>query len=238
LHVTAALMHKFVQRDNVMSRMASPMMLSLFTLTVAVGVGTLSRTQPSHPSAPTSPNMIDESAAKSKLSALPAPQDIARWKIDYEQSYIRFRGEQAGAEFGGEWLQWQAAMYFDAGRQLASFDVTIDVSQPDTADTDRDTTLLDAEWFAVDEFPLARFQLTEFKQNADELLGNGLLQIKQHLRPLPFMFTVTTDDGQHTLVGTARIDRLAFGLGLGEWEDTTWVGQYVDIEVKVMTEAN
>lgn len=230
LHALAALMHRFFWRDNVLSRMSSPAMLMLFGVTTAAGVfglGQVSTPESSTPIAAPS----DKRALKEKLTA---PASLHQWQIDYSQSHIRFRAEQAGAMFDGEWLQWQAEMYFSEQMNQASFDVRIDVTAPDTADEERDTTLLDEEWFDVEHFPTARFQLDNFATVDDELIGNGLLRIKDHILEIPFKFTVETIGPRHTLRGAAQLDRLAFGLGTKEWADTSWVGQYVDVDVLVI----
>ena len=34
-------------------------------------------------------------------------------------------------------------------------------------------------------------------------------------------------------MSAGRLDRLALGIGTGEWEDTAWIGQFVDVTVHV-----
>ncbi len=48
-------------------------------------------------------------------------------------------------------------------------------------------------------------------------------------------FMVTGDAGNYVLDGTADLDRLVLGLGLGEWSDTRWIGQFVTVVVHVAT---
>ena len=36
--------------------------------------------------------------------------DLPVWQIDYANSYIKFIGDQAGAEFDGVWETWSASL--------------------------------------------------------------------------------------------------------------------------------
>ena len=46
---------------------------------------------------------------------------------------------------------------------------------------------------------------------------------------LPFTFVVAADGRTARLSGGTTIQRLDFGVGQGEWTDTTWVGNAVEI---------
>ena len=61
--------------------------------------------------------------------------------------------------------------------------------------------------------------------------AQGKLTIRDVTRPvrLPFTFVVAADGRTARLSGGTTIQRLDFGVGQGEWNDTTWVGNAVDI---------
>ena len=212
LHVAGALKHLFIDRDGVFRRISSPVALLGFVLVVAAGVFLL----------------VPESRADEPNSA---------WQIDYEASSIRFEAEQAGAKFEGEWTDWEASMHFDpAALDNARFDVTIRVAGVATGDSDRDETLVqDGEFFAAEQFPEARYLAEEFTARDDGgFTASGSLTIKDVSQPAPLEFTVTADGSERRLEGSARLDRLALGLGTGEWSDTEWIGQFVDVRVVVI----
>ena len=48
-------------------------------------------------------------------------------------------------------------------------------------------------------------------------------------------FTVTRAGGRYVLEGQAELDRLALQVGIGEWTDTRWIGQFVTVVVHVET---
>jgi cytochrome b561 len=163
----------------------------------------------------------------------PAPP---QWTIDYDRSYIRFTAEQAGANFTGAWTDWSADMRF-ADRALADsrFDVEIRVAGVDTRDEERDQTLMEAEWFDAAEFPRVTFRTRAMRRlEAGGFAAEATLAVKGERHPVTFEFDVAADGAQRELTGRARLDRLALGVGMGEWTDTEWVGRFVDVDVRVV----
>ena len=45
----------------------------------------------------------------------------------------------------------------------------------------------------------------------------------------PSIFKFVTDSGTPKLVGTAKLKRLDFGVGQGDWKSTEWVGDNVNV---------
>ena len=97
----------------------------------------------------------------------------------------------------------------------------------------RDNTLIGPEFFNTANFPSAEFLASEFSATDTGYTTIGQLTLKNIQLPIEFNFDVIVNDGVIVLEGTARLDRLNFGVGLGDWQDTTWVGQFVDVHVKV-----
>ncbi|MEM9530659.1 MAG: cytochrome b/b6 domain-containing protein [Pseudomonadota bacterium] len=252
IHVLAALKHFVVDRDGVLERMSSTASVLLFFAVSGAGIYLLSDTggkaRSSVPAAPaaapavaTEPGTTSSNDATAEASA----SNLPAWQIDYETSFIRFVGDQAGAEFDGRWTAWAADIRFaDDQLDAARFDVRIDVRQVDTGDTDRDATMQDPDWFDSANHPFAYYRASNFGRSDDDgFVARGELTIKELTAPVALTFKVTEDDGQRVLEGTgqarllegnALLDRLALKLGTGDWEDTTWVGQEVQVEVKVV----
>ena len=67
--------------------------------------------------------------------------------------------------------------------------------------------------------------------------ADATLTVKGERHPIKFTFTVTEKGPLRVLEGGARLDRHALGIGTGEWDDPTWIGQFVEVEVQV-TAAN
>lgn len=231
LHVAAAIKHHFFDKDDVLRRMLSSVGLGTFVFVAVAGVAWLGSVGTGSPSVSpkaadpaTNPSMPDDA----ERSSLPA------WKIDHTSSYIRFYGDQAGAEFEGVWETWSAIIQFaadDLGR--SRLDVTVDTASGNTRDPERDTALTDPEWFDAMNFPEAYFRAASVTQTDSLYVADGQLIIKGVAAPAKFTFTVSEDGESRLLKGTAQLNRLEHGVGTGEWEDTEWVGADVRVDVHV-----
>ena len=212
IHVSAALKHTFVDRDGILRRISSPIGLIAFFIVIIAGVMLLTPASRAQENGP------------------------VLWDIDYEKSAIRFTAEQAGAEFEGEWKEWSAELRFDPDAlDSSSFNVAVSVAGVDTLDRERDETLLDPEFFDGATFPLVHYRANEFSDGAEDgvFIADGAIEVKGSATPAKLTFTIERDEGRVILEGSARLDRLALNVGTGEWEDTAWIGQHVDVEVRV-----
>ncbi|MEM1262130.1 MAG: YceI family protein [Pseudomonadota bacterium] len=162
------------------------------------------------------------------------------WNIDYATSRIEFSGEQAGAQFTGHFADWQAAVQLDPIKgDTASFDVDIDLTSVTTGDSDRDATLAEDAWFGTATHPSARFQANGFDSGESGWVSrNATLTIKGRAHPISFEFKTAQKAGTNevVLLGSARLSRLALGVGTGDWEDTEWVGDLVTVDVSIRAE--
>ena len=235
LHIAAAFKHLFVDKDEVMSRMVSVPAMGVAAGLLMLGIVLL------WPAAPSAEDTgADAGIALPLDNPVPGttanrPQDIEAWHIDYEQSVISFSGEQAGAPFTGYWTDWLAQVRFDPDRLAQSWaEVTIQTSGVDTSDGERDSTIRGAEFFDVEQFGVATFRADAFQPQDAGFVTDGMLTIKGLSLPVQFVFTVTEQPGGYILKGTATIDRLAFAVGTGDWQDVSWVGQYVEVAVEVV----
>ncbi len=212
IHVLAVAKHTFVDRDGVLKRMTSAIGVIAFFIVIVAGVLALT-----------------PASRAEDGSSLPA------WRIDYAKSHIRFTAEQAGANFDGEWQEWQADLRFDTDLLEASaFEVAVAVSGVATLDRERDETLLDPEFFDADNYPLVHYRASEFARAANgSFVAKGLIEVKGRTIPVDLAFTVQRDGERVMLDGKTTLDRLAMRIGTGEWEDTTWIGQFVDVIVHV-----
>jgi cytochrome b561 len=231
LHVAAAIKHHFLDGSEVLRRMLSSVGLGIFIFVAVAGVAWLGSAGTGSLSA--SPGNVGPAADlalpdNAERSSLPA------WEIDHAKSYIRFYGDQAGAEFEGVWESWSASIRFaadDLGN--SAFDVAVDTASGNTQDAERDSALRDPEWFDAAGFPEAYFRAGSFTRSDNAFVADGQLIIKGVATPTTFTFTVSEEGTSRMLTGTAQLNRLSLGVGTGEWEDTEWVGADVRVEVHV-----
>lgn len=238
IHIGAAFKHHLIDKDDILKRMTSPFALLLFVVTAAGTSYTLTRSPTA--SADTSPPDTSSSDGEPAPTSAPAepvasPSSLPVWTIDYQNSGINFVAEQAGANFEGRWKDWSANMQFDPAKLDDSvFDVTIDVGSVDTRDEERDATLMGQEWFHQPEHRTVRFVTDTISATGqNEFAAASRLVVKGHSTPVLFTFTLAADGTSRVLTGSATLDRIRLRVGTGEWEDTEWVGQFVDVNVRV-----
>ena len=169
------------------------------------------------------------------LCCAAAAAEPNRWTIDYGASRIDFTAEQAQAPFDGAFKAFEADVRFDPDALSgSSANVTIDTASIATADKERDGILRGAGWFEVEQYPSARFTATEFVKANDGFEAHGQLAIRTVTVPVTLRFTLVEAAGRVELRGTAQLDRFAFGLGLGDWADTKWIGKNVVVAVTLI----
>ncbi len=233
LHIAAALKHHFMDKDDVLKKMSSKLAYVVFILASVAVILVFGRLFNSE-TPESSPAPAQSTQAKPSEFGL---SSLDQWNIDYEQSSIKFIGDQAGAPFEGEWQQWTAAIQFDPNNLADSrFDVTIDLTSGFSNDQERDDTIRSEEFFDVEQFPSASYQADAFSASDDGFVSQGQLSIKGIGALVPLEFTVTNlEQGGQLLIGKAELDRFTWNIGTGQWLDTTWVGQQVIVEVRVET---
>lgn len=163
---------------------------------------------------------------------LPALASAADWK-QQPGSTLGFTGEQQGEAFNGQFRTFTSVIRFDpAALADARFDVSIDVTSADSANSERDETMLGADFFDTANFPKAHFVTQAFRQIAPgQFEADATLTIRDKTIGLKFPFTWTADAKSAELKSRVTLNRLAFGLGTGDWEDPSSVGHSVDVTV-------
>jgi len=147
---------------------------------------------------------------------------------------LEFVAIQAGAKITGAFTRFEAALDFDPQRPgEGRLDVTVDVASVDTRDAERDDILRGADFFQAGEHPRAVFHAGRFERAGDGWRAPGDLTIRGVAQPVPVLFTLAPGTGSTVMKGSARLRRLAFGLGRGEWADTEWVGDEVEVRFEL-----
>lgn len=156
----------------------------------------------------------------------------AQWNTQPKTSQLTFVGTQAGAPFEGKFEKFTADIKFDP-KDLASsrFDVKIDTASVNTQDGERDDTLKGADLFAVKQYPTARYVADRFSDKGKGAYGaTGKLTLRNVTKDVPIEFTFEQKDGGAWLKGSATLKRLDFGVGQGDWQDTSTVANEVKVK--------
>ena len=171
---------------------------------------------------------------------LPAPMALAgNWAPVAEEGSLIFAAEQQGAGFEGQFNRFLAEFELDPDDPITTkITAIIDVDSVDSLYDERDEYLRGEEWFHVERWPEARF-VTERVQRAPDggFLANALLTLRDTTQPVAFYFEVERiEDGRLRFAGRTQIKRLDFGVGQGDWTNTEWVGNDVEIRVNLILE--
>jgi polyisoprenoid-binding protein YceI len=154
----------------------------------------------------------------------------ATYTADPAASRLEFAGVQAGAEFKGSFKKFTAAVDF-APDSLASsrFDVQIELNSLDTMDKDRDTTMRGPDIFEVARYPTAHYVTRSFTKTGAGYTAAGALTLHGVTKDVPIDFQFVSTGGQSKIEGTAKLKRLEFGVGQGDWKSTEWVKDEVKV---------
>jgi polyisoprenoid-binding protein YceI len=155
---------------------------------------------------------------------------------DQDSGRLEFSASQAGATFSGSFKRFRVALEFDpAHPDKGRLDVTVDVASVDTQDPERDEILRGPDFFWAEKHPQAVFHAGRFERAGELWRAPGELTIRGVRKPVPVTFTLAPASGGRPAVmkGSARLSRLAFGLGQGDWASTEWVGDPVEVRFEL-----
>jgi polyisoprenoid-binding protein YceI len=174
--------------------------------------------------------MLVAALALSPALAIAAP---ATWTVDKAASRLTFTSSVSGQAFTGRFARWDAVIHFDP-KDLAHSDVsaTIDVSSAATGNGDRDAELPDQDWFWTSHFPRATFVARSFQPaGPGRYVAGGTLTIRGVAKPVSLPFALAINGAAAHMTGAVALNRLAFGVGQGEWAATDTVPANVTVGV-------
>lgn len=169
-----------------------------------------------------------------------AAADAPEWTVDPKASFIKFTGRQMNVPSDGKFEKFTAKVRFDpANLAGSSVDVTIDTSSARTGNKDMDTTLESELFFEVKRFPTARFVATSFKAkggNKFEAVAKLTIRGISQDVVLPFTLDISETGGDRVAKVSGKVDvsRTKFGVGRGDWSNTSVIADKVEIEINVL----
>ena len=162
--------------------------------------------------------------------ALPFAAAATDYTVQTASSTLGFSNTFQGESFNGTFGQWTAAISYDAANLASSkFDVEVNLANVKTGDSDRDTALPGSDFFDVAKFPKAHFVSTSFHQNGEQVIADGQLTLRGVTRPVSLDVTFKPHTGGATLDISGAVKRLDFGIGTGDYADTSVIGGDVKI---------
>ena len=158
----------------------------------------------------------------------------ATWRM-LPGSTLGFAGSFQGEAFTGQFKRFTAAVTWDpAHPERCHFDVSVDLASADTANSQRDQLLPGADFFDIAKFPQAHFVASGCKAAAGgALTSTGTLSLRGVSHPVALTLHFLPQGTDATLDVSASLDRLAFGIGAGEWADPSTIGRAVTVTAQL-----
>lgn len=160
----------------------------------------------------------------------------ADWEVVQPESRIGFVATYDDIPFQASFESFQARIRFSPENlDDSSFDVHIDTTSLDSESPDRDEGMKQAEWFAVDEYPEARFHAEQFEHISDNhYKAIGELTVKGISRKIEVPFTWEPQvDGNAWMTAQASLKRGDFDIGTGEWAKDETIGFDVSVNARL-----
>ena len=161
------------------------------------------------------------------------------WTVDADNSSVAFIADQSGSPVEGRFESFQADIKFDPGNLASSsVSVRILVSSVDSGNSDRDATIRSKDLFDVDTWPEALFEAASFEPDDNGgYLARGRLTMRDVTKDIALPFDLTIDQNGDTetaqAIGEITVSRLAYGVGQGQWQDTSIVADEVTIRIDI-----
>ena len=150
-------------------------------------------------------------------------------------SKLEFVGVQAGADFKGVFHKFTTSVDFAPDALADShIDVQIDMNSVDSQDKDRDKTIHGSDVFDVAHFPTAHYATKSITKTASGYSAVGSLTMHGVTKDVPIDFQFAAAGTGAKLEGTAKLKRLDFGVGQGDWKSTEWVADLVKVNFSLV----
>ncbi|MGA7180949.1 MAG: YceI family protein [Thiobacillaceae bacterium] len=165
------------------------------------------------------------------LCLLPAMASAGNWRIDNTHSRLGFQYQAMGAPIEGEFHRYQADIRWDVSKPSdAKIRLDVDTASIDAGLPDATSAALKGEFFASARYPWAQFVSTSVQpQGNGRYLLNGTLSIKGISHPVSLPILLGTNASSQQLKGTFTLKRLDYGIGQGEWADTSALANDVQV---------
>jgi polyisoprenoid-binding protein YceI len=160
----------------------------------------------------------------------------AHAQLDAAKSTLVATSRQMSVPVQGSFTKFTAQIEFDPAKPTGgSAQITVDMNSYDLGDATYNESVRGPEWFDAKTYPQATFVSTSVVATApNQYSVNGNLTIKGHTQNVAVPVVLTQQGATQTFDGTLPIHRLAFGIGTGEWKDTSIVADEVLIKFHVV----
>ena len=156
-------------------------------------------------------------------------------KTDISKSVVTAVFKQMSVPVEARFTKFSAMIDFDSAKpESGKANVIIEIPSFDLGDPDYNREVQKKEWFDGAGFPKASFISSKIKAGAAGKLDvSGKLTIKGKSMDISFPLIIKKEGASLVFEGNMPIKRLFFGIGDGEWKDTSVVADEVIIKFRV-----
>jgi polyisoprenoid-binding protein YceI len=150
-------------------------------------------------------------------------------------STLSFTASFQGKAIEGDFKRFSPQIRFDpAHLDQSRFDVGIELVSAGTGDGERDEMLQSGDFFNTRALPQARFSASKFRAlGGNRYAADGQLSLRGVSKPVTLSFTWTAG-AKPVLVGDAGLKRSMFGVGAGDWADTSELADGVKVHTRLV----
>jgi polyisoprenoid-binding protein YceI len=154
-------------------------------------------------------------------------------------SALRFTAAQMGTPLQGGFEDFTATVEFDPAQpQHGSVHARVMVASVSAGSREANDLLRSAGFFDAARYAQASFDADAFEARAPgHYRARGRFTLKGRTVDLPVLFTVTPGPQGRWFDGSFAISRLEFGVGQGEWSDTSTLDDKVEVSFHVLQAA-
>ncbi|ALM83060.1 YceI family protein [Bordetella sp. N] len=168
--------------------------------------------------------------------ALGALAPVAHAADDAKQSSVVATFKQMNVPVDGTFKTVDAKLHFDPANLAASnARITVKVASFDLGSPEYNKEVAGKDWFAAQEFPEATFVSKAIKMGPDARYDvEGTLTIRGKSKDVVVPMRYQAEGGAQVFNGTLSIKRLDYGIGQGDWTDTSIVADDVQLKFHIV----
>ena len=174
-------------------------------------------------------------AVSTLLLLLAADPVLAADYVQAPGSSLVFASSYQGEVFTGRFPGFATRMRFDPAQLATSrLEVTIPLATATTANAEYDEQMRGDAFFDAGRYAQAHYVATKFRALGNgRYAADGILSLHGVSKPVVLAFT-WTPGARPVLAGKASVDRLDFGIGSGDWADTSLIPNAIAVSAKVV----
>ncbi|MEI7668662.1 MAG: YceI family protein [Pseudomonadota bacterium] len=167
-----------------------------------------------------------------------AEGEPVKWELVPEKSKIEWETNYGAQKIKGSFHNFTTNILFDIENpENSKIKVKIDLSSIKSDESNAKSMLPGKDWLNTSKYPFAFFEIETIKAVTGEeesnkyynAVGNLTIKDKTIRVNLPFNIKFSEDKKTANASGELTLNRLDFGIGKGEWEDTSVVTNEVKV---------